>query len=165
MQRRHLRRHHMAQRAYQSRNRKTSSRRQESQSIAGKTADDRTSAVHGHAALRPEQMVRPDLQRRRRQQLCQQRLDVGSGYVESRRLRRRALRRRKLDAIRALSRNPEALIPGRCEAANPEFPDSGPGADAPSRNDGEKMAQERLLTMRSKWHQAGVAFNAVAAEA
>src|SRR5580698_2525792 len=29
----------------------------------------------------------------------------------------------------------EAVIPGRCEASNPESRDSGSGADAPSRND------------------------------
>jgi hypothetical protein len=32
--------------------------------------------------------------------------------------------------------NSDSVIPGRCEASNPESRDSGSDADAPSRNDG-----------------------------
>ena len=49
----------------------------------------------GMRAVRSEQMVRADLQRRRRQELCQPHLGVGSGYAAGRRLRRRAVRRRE----------------------------------------------------------------------
>src|SRR4249919_1601506 len=36
------------------------------------------------------------------------------------------------------------VIPGRCEASNPESRDSGSGANAPSRNDGVTLAMTRL---------------------
>src|SRR5437588_4306144 len=38
----------------------------------------------------------------------------------------------------------DLVIPGRCEASNPESRDSGSGANAPSRNDG----QHPLLTTK-----------------
>ena len=60
---------------------KPAGRRQESQSGAGQTPDDRPAAVQRHAARRSRQMVRPDLQRRRRQHLCQQRLGAGPGHA------------------------------------------------------------------------------------
>ena len=53
MRRRNLRSHGLAERPDQSRHRQTSSRRQESQSVAGKTPDDRAAAVQRHAARRP----------------------------------------------------------------------------------------------------------------
>src|SRR5262249_52665449 len=40
------------------------------------------------------------------------------------------------------------VIPGRCEASNPESRDSGSGADAPARNDSnprEPMTSDRLF--------------------
>src|SRR5258705_8766079 len=40
----------------------------------------------------------------------------------------------------------DAVIPGRCEASNPESRDSGSGAKAPSRNDGVGM----LVAMTSR---------------
>ncbi len=69
-----------------------------------KAADDRPAAVQRHAARRCRQMVGPDLQRRRRLHLREQRLGDGAGYAAGRRLRRRALRRRDLDARGALKR-------------------------------------------------------------
>src|SRR3954464_5977583 len=36
------------------------------------------------------------------------------------------------------------VIPGRCEASNPESRDSGSGANAPSRNDGVTLAMTRV---------------------
>src|SRR5882724_13228377 len=41
------------------------------------------------------------------------------------------------------SEAPETVIPGRCEASNPESRDSGSGANAPSRNDGYLRRQHR----------------------
>jgi hypothetical protein len=43
---------------------------------------------------------------------------------------------------------PDAVIPGRCEASNPESRDSGPGADAPSRNDELCSRPPKLSTLR-----------------
>ena len=45
-----------------------------------------------------------------------------------------ASRREIADAYVGLDGN--TVIPGRCEASNPESRDSGSGANAPSRNDG-----------------------------
>jgi hypothetical protein len=41
--------------------------------------------------------------------------------------------------------NPRSVIPGRCEASNPESRDSGSGADAPSRNDGVWIFAEPVI--------------------
>src|SRR5258706_2083295 len=38
-----------------------------------------------------------------------------------------------------MTKQPKDVIPGRCEASNPESRDSGSGANAPSRNDGVGM--------------------------
>ena len=77
-----------------------------------KAADDRPAAVQRHAARRCRQMVGADLQCRRRLHLCEQRLGDGAGYAQGRRLRRRALRRRDLDAGRAVSNGAQAVIRG-----------------------------------------------------
>src|SRR6266404_9863075 len=44
----------------------------------------------------------------------------------------------------------DAVIPGRCEASNPESRDSGSGAKAPSRNDGMSTPQPFRLALFGK---------------
>src|SRR5512140_796556 len=46
--------------------------------------------------------------------------------------------------------NPDSVIPGRCEASNPESRDSGSGANAPSRNDGVSVAALLAMTKSTK---------------
>src|SRR6266581_3710264 len=67
---------------------------------------------------------------------------------------------------RKLSNGPasvQAVIPGRCEASNPESRDSGSGANAPSRNDGPTTGALRLqpsqlprISERERRHSPGV---------
>src|SRR5437867_2990811 len=57
---------------------------------------------------------------------------------------RRALRQGNIVLIHsAPTGDREAVVPGRCEASNPESRDSGSGAYAPSRNDESYYASLR----------------------